>query len=100
MARKATNVPPKTGTTKTTRAAKTKSVIVEDNTLGDRNGNILSQIKLTIKHKNENQKKLTDSIKNNVISICTGSPGTGKTYLSCLQALHELKNDDKIKKLF
>lgn len=101
MSRKATSTPPKTGTTKTTRASKTKSVTVEENVgiVNTNNTNLLAQIKLTIKHKNENQKKLTDSIKNNVISICTGSPGTGKTYLSCLQALHELKNDDKIKKI-
>ena len=60
---------------------------------------LLSQIKIEIKHKNENQKKLTTSIKNNDVTICVGSPGSGKTYLSCLQALSELKNNENIKKI-
>ena len=60
---------------------------------------LLSLIKIDVKHKNENQKKLTTSIKNNDVTICVGSPGTGKTYLSCLQALSELKNNENIKKI-
>ena len=60
---------------------------------------LLTQIKIDIKHKNETQKKLTTSIKNNDVTICVGSPGTGKTYLSCLQALSELKNNENIKKI-
>jgi phosphate starvation-inducible PhoH-like protein len=59
----------------------------------------MSTIKLEIKHKNENQKKLTTSIKNNDITICTGVAGCGKTYMSCLQALQELKTNDLIKKI-
>lgn len=60
---------------------------------------ILSTLKIDIKHKNENQKKLTQAIKNCDVTICTGPAGSGKTYLSCLQALSDLKNNDKIKKI-
>jgi phosphate starvation-inducible protein PhoH len=42
------------------------------------NNEILSNIKLDIKHKNETQKKLTQAIKKNDVIICTGPPGCGK----------------------
>lgn len=63
------------------------------------NASTLSNIKIEIKHKNENQKKLTQSIKINDVTICTGNAGTGKTYVSCMQALNELKNNQNIKKI-
>jgi len=63
------------------------------------NINLLSAIKLDIKHKNERQKELTQSIKKNDITICSGPAGTGKTYISCQQALNELKSNDNIKKI-
>jgi len=67
-----------TATTKTT-VAKTKKNKIEDNGEGfESKANLLSQIKLVLKHKNENQKKLTQSIKDNDVTICTGSAGTGK----------------------
>lgn len=67
-----------TATTKTT-VAKTKKKKIEDNGEGfETKANLLSQIKLVLKHKNENQKKLTQSIKDNDVTICTGSAGTGK----------------------
>lgn len=60
---------------------------------------LVSLIRVELKHKNETQKKLTQSIKNSDVTICTGPAGTGKTYLSCLQALTELKNNENIKKI-
>lgn len=53
---------------------------------------ILSTIRVDIKHKNETQKKLTQAIKNNDVTICTGPAGTGKTLLSVFEALLLLKN--------
>ena len=54
---------------------------------------LLSQIKFELKHKNETQKKLTQSIKNNDVTICVGPAGTGKTLLSVFEALLLLKNN-------
>jgi phosphate starvation-inducible PhoH-like protein len=54
---------------------------------------LLSQIKIDIKHKNETQKKLTTSIKNNVVTFCTGPAGTGKTLLSVAESLLLLKQN-------
>ena len=53
---------------------------------------VLSHLKIDIKHKNETQKKLTQAIKNNDVTICTGPAGTGKTLLSVFEALLLLKN--------
>jgi phosphate starvation-inducible protein PhoH and related proteins len=60
--------------------------------------NILSNIKLDIKHKNETQKKLTNAIKKNDVTICTGPAGTGKTLLTVFEALTLLKNQPDIYK--
>jgi phosphate starvation-inducible protein PhoH len=43
-----------------------------------KNIDLLSQIKIDLKHKNEIQKKLTLAIKNGDVTICTGPAGTGK----------------------
>lgn len=59
---------------------------------------ILSSIKFDIKHKNETQKKLTQAIKNNDVTICTGPAGTGKTLLSVFESLVLLKNQPDIYK--
>lgn len=59
---------------------------------------ILSHLKIDIKHKNETQKKLTQSIKVNDVTICTGPAGTGKTLLSVFEALILLKNHPDIYK--
>ena len=60
------------------------------------NNNILSSIRIDIKHKNETQKQLTQSIKSNDVTICIGPAGTGKTYLTIAEALLLLKtNPDK-----
>ena len=61
--------------------------------------NTLSNVKIDIKHKNETQKKLTTSIKNNDVIICTGPAGCGKTFISCAQSLLELKQNENIKKI-
>jgi phosphate starvation-inducible protein PhoH len=53
---------------------------------------------LDIKHKNETQKKLTQAIKANDVTICTGPAGTGKTLLSVFEALTLLKNQPDIYK--
>jgi phosphate starvation-inducible PhoH-like protein len=55
---------------------------------------IFPQIKIDIKPKTENQKKLVDAIKSNEIIIASGLPGTGKTFLACAEALKLLKNSD------
>lgn len=59
---------------------------------------ILSQIRLELKHKNETQKKLTQSIKNNDVTVCAGPAGTGKTLLSVFEALLLLKTHPEIYK--
>ncbi len=81
-------VTPKTsGKTSTTRATKTNSTVLQS---GE---NLLSQIKIDIKHKNEIQKKLTQAIKENDVTLCVGPAGTGKTLLSVAEALILLKNN-------
>jgi phosphate starvation-inducible PhoH-like protein len=59
---------------------------------------ILSNIRVDIKHKNETQKKLTQAIKANDVTICTGPAGTGKTLLSVFEALLLLKSQPEIYK--
>lgn len=79
----------KTGTTRTTRVKKTDVVLEQE---GSKKEDLLAQIKIDLKHKNEVQKKLTQSIKKNDVVICTGPAGTGKTLLSVAEALLHLKN--------
>lgn len=52
----------------------------------------LSQIRIEVKPKTENQKKLIQAIKENEIIIASGFPGSGKTFLSCAEALKLVKN--------
>lgn len=87
--------------TTTTRSPRTKAKKSDDNVSEPNkvNTNSIMNIKVEIKHKNETQKKLTQSIKNNDVTICTGPAGTGKSYVACLQSLIELKNSDLIKKI-
>ena len=59
----------------------------------------VSTISVNIKCKTENQKKLINSIKQNQITICSGLPGTGKTFLSCAQALKLIKGFIKYKRI-
>ena len=59
----------------------------------------LQSMSVNIKCKNENQKLVVDSIKNNEITIVSGLPGTGKTYLACAEALKLIKTKPKYKKV-
>ena len=54
----------------------------------------LSSIKVDFKCKNERQKDLINSIKNNAVTFCEGSPGTGKTFLSLLEGIKFLKSGE------
>jgi len=83
----------KTGATKTTR---TKKVTTKTESTVNPKQDLLSQIKVDIKHRNEIQKKLTSSIKQNDVTICTGPAGTGKTLLSVAEALILLKNNSDV----
>lgn len=48
--------------------------------------------KIEIKCKSNAQKEVLTTIEENFISIITGPPGTGKTYLSCARALKYIKD--------
>lgn len=56
-------------------------------------------IKINVKHRSRNQKKLTESIRKNEITIASGLPGTGKTFLACAEALRAIKNTVKYKRI-
>ena len=49
--------------------------------------------KIEIKCRSKAQKDAITAIQNHDISIITGPPGTGKTYLSCARAIKYLKED-------
>lgn len=56
---------------------------------------------IKIMSKNESQKKLINSIKNNEITICAGPAGTGKTYVAMAYALSLLrKATNRFKKIY
>ena len=59
----------------------------------------LQSMSVNIKCKNGNQKLVVESIKNNEITIVSGLPGTGKTYLACAEALKLIKTKPKYKKI-
>ena len=59
----------------------------------------LQTMSINIKCKTENQKKLVNSIKQNEITIVSGLPGSGKTFLSCAEALKLIKTRPKYKRL-
>jgi len=59
----------------------------------------LQKIKVDIKCKTENQKKFIKLIESKEIVICAGLAGTGKTFLSCCEALKLLKADKGYKKI-
>lgn len=65
----------------------------------DINKYLTSDIKIIAK--NESQKKLITSIKNNEITICAGPAGCGKTFVSIAYALSLLrKNTNRFKKIY
>ena len=59
----------------------------------------LTSMTVNYKCKNENQAKVRDSIRNNEITIVSGLPGTGKTYIACAEALKLIKSRPKYKKV-
>lgn len=63
------------------------------------NPSILFKITLHLKCKTANQKEFVKLIKSKDIIICSGLPGTGKTYVACAAALDLLKHDPKYKKI-
>lgn len=81
----------KSATTTTTKAKprRTNNKPKEDH---DDRADLLSQIRIDLKHKNEVQKQLTTAIKNGAVTLCTGPAGTGKTLLAVAEALLLLKN--------
>lgn len=60
---------------------------------------LLQNIRLSVKCKNETQKNLINTIKTNDVTICTGPAGTGKTFLSCYESINQLKNNNLINKI-
>jgi phosphate starvation-inducible protein PhoH len=63
------------------------------------NNDILGKLRIDVKSKTPNQKKLINEIKNKEVVICSGYAGSGKTYLSCAMALELLKKDPKFHKI-
>lgn len=59
----------------------------------------IKSMSVNYKCKNDNQGKVRDSIKNNEITIVSGLPGTGKTYIACAEALKLIKSRPKYKKI-
>tara|TARA_R110000803_G_scaffold13641_1_gene38261 strand:+ start:3123 stop:3872 length:750 start_codon:yes stop_codon:yes gene_type:complete len=60
---------------------------------------LFQTISINIKCKSPNQKKLVNSIKQNEITICSGFAGSGKTFLSCAEALKLIKSRSKYKRI-
>ena len=59
----------------------------------------LKSMTVNYKCKTENQGKLRETIRNNEISIVSGLPGTGKTYIACAEALKLIKSRPRYKKI-
>ena len=60
---------------------------------------LFQTISINVKCKSPNQKKLVNSIKQNEITICSGFAGSGKTFLSCAEALKLIKSRPKYKRV-
>ena len=60
---------------------------------------VFKTITINVKCKTDNQKKLVESIKNNEITICSGLPGSGKTFLSCAEALRLVVSEERYKRI-
>jgi phosphate starvation-inducible PhoH-like protein len=60
---------------------------------------LLQHINIHTKCKTENQKKLVKLIREKEVTICSGLAGTGKTFLSCSEALRLIKNYKKYQKI-
>jgi len=83
----------KPSATPTSVEDKTTKVIVVEKKEYDA-AKILETISVKVQCKNESQKKLIKSIKENEITIISGFPGTGKTFMACAEALRMLKNHE------
>ena len=59
----------------------------------------LKSMSVNYKCRTENQGKLRETIRNNEISIVSGLPGTGKTYIACAEALKLIKSRPRYKKI-
>jgi phosphate starvation-inducible PhoH-like protein len=59
-----------------------------------RSNNPFHELKVEVKPKTDNQKKLVEAIQKNEITIASGFPGTGKTFLACAEALKLLKDSN------
>ena len=57
-------------------------------------GKTINNLKIDVRPRTENQKKLVQAIKENEIIIASGFPGTGKTFLACAEALKLLKSPE------
>lgn len=62
-------------------------------------GKFLTSMSVNYKCKTPNQGKLRDSIRNNEITIVSGLPGTGKTFIACAEALKLIKTRPRYKKI-
>ena len=61
--------------------------------------NFLDTLKINVKCKSPGQKELIKTIRDKEITFVSGMAGTGKTYVTCLQALKLLKNKNKFQKI-
>ena len=59
----------------------------------------MSSMSVNYKCRTQNQGKLRESIRSNEITIVSGLPGTGKTYIACAEALKLIKSKPKYKKI-
>jgi phosphate starvation-inducible PhoH-like protein len=85
---------PSTATT-TTTGTKTKVSTVKKALTKEE---LINNIRISLKCKNETQKKLMTIIKENDVTICSGPAGTGKTLISIYEALLLLKNNPTLYK--
>jgi phosphate starvation-inducible PhoH-like protein len=80
---------------KNKKISKDESLDIEDyQNRKSRSNNPLNELRVEIKPKTENQKKLVEVIQKNEITIASGFPGTGKTFLACAEALKLLKDSN------
>ena len=59
----------------------------------------LDGVRVDIKYKNEVQKVFGRLIAEMDLVVCSGSPGTGKTLVTCAEALRLLKRDPRFKRI-
>lgn len=84
---------PSTKTTSGTEGEKMTKLFPVDKKQMDINKAIES-IHVRVVCKNESQKKVVNAIKDSQISIISGVPGCGKTFLACVEALKLLKSGE------